>query len=150
MVKSKVLILLDGSAFRERILPHVQRFLRPEDNELILFRVGERPQEIYVSEQPIIIDIFDEQAEVTLTAQIRDEMLAVKQMLEDAGYEVRREVRLGSVAQEIVHFIEQAGIHMVAMTTYGRTGFSKLLYGSIAQQVLQNVTIPVMLLRSPE
>lgn len=151
MTQNKVLILLDGSPFRERILPHVQRFLRPEENELILFRVGKRPQDVYVTDDPLyIIDIFDEAAEATLTAQFRDEMLSVKQMLEEAGYAVRREVRLGSAATEIVRFIDRAGIDLVAMTTYGRTGFSKLLYGSIAQQVLQQVSIPILLLRASE
>lgn len=150
MAKSKVLILLDGSEFREQILPHVRRFLRPEDNELILFRVGEHPRQVYFPEGPILVDILDEQAEAALTAQIRDEMLSTKQMLEEAGYEVHREVRLGSVAQQIVRFIQRAGIDLVAMTTYGRTGFSKLLYGSIAQHVLQHVTIPILLLRAPE
>ena len=148
-MKNKVLILLDGSEFRQQILPHVQRFIRPEDNELILFRVGERPQYFYASTEPIFIDIFDEEAEATLTTQIRDEMLATKQMLEDVGYEVRREVRVGSVAKEVEHFIQLAEIDLVAMTTHGRTGFSKLLYGSIAEHIVHHVTIPVMLLRSP-
>ncbi len=97
-----------------------------------------------------MIDIFDEQAEATLTTQFRDEMLSTKQMLEEVGYEVHREVRLGSIAREIVRFIQRAGIDLVAMTTYGRTGFSKLLYGSIAEHVLQHVIIPILLLRAPE
>ncbi len=54
MAKSKVLILLDGSEFRERILPHVRRFLRPEDNALILFRVAEHPRQVYFPEGPNI------------------------------------------------------------------------------------------------
>lgn len=150
MAKSKVLILLDGSEFRERILPHVRRFLWPEDNELILFRVVEPAQQVYYSEVPVFIDIFDEEAEATLTTQIRDEMLSTKTMLEEVGYEVRREVRIGSVAREIVHMIENTGVDMVAMTTYGRKGLSKLLYGSVAQHLIQNVTIPIFLLRAAE
>ena len=148
MAKNRVLILLDGSEFRKKILPHVVRFLSPEQNELLLFRVGGRPQSIHMAEEPImILDIFDEEAEVALASQLRDEMQSTKDLLEEEGYEVRREVRVGNVAHEIVTFIEEEQIQLVAMTTYGRTGLSKLLYGSIAHHVLQNVTIPIMLLR---
>lgn len=150
MIKNKVLILLGDSPFRQQILPHVQRFLKAEENEVILFRVGERPQDVYVAQDPIFytVDIFDQQAASKLTAQIRDEMLDVKQMLESAGYTVRREVRLGNAAAEIVRFIESSGIDLVAMTTRGRKGFSKFLYGSIAEHLIQHVTIPILLLRA--
>lgn len=150
MRKNQVLILLDGSPFREQILPHVQRFLRPDENEIILFRVGERPQDVYVAQDPIFytVDIFDARAESTLTAQFRDEMLSVKQLLEEAGYSVRREVRLGSAAAEIVRFIANARIDIVAMTTRGRSGLGKLLYGSIAEHLIQHVKIPILLLRA--
>jgi len=36
------------------------------------------------------------------------------------------------------------------MTTYARSGISKLIYGSIAEHLLHHVTIPIMLLRPAE
>lgn len=151
MKQSKVLILLDGSEFRRRILPHVQRFLRPEDNELLLFRVNEQPQVMLYLEGGLYYDqSLSESDKAALTEQLREEMLETKQLLEDAGYEVHREVRFGSVATEIERFIMQGDIDLVAMTTYGRRGLSKLLYGSIAEHLLHHVTIPIMLLRASD
>lgn len=150
MSKNRVLILLDGSKFREQILPYVLRFLRPEDTHLILTRVADPPQSVYYVEGPIFVSVDDTQSEATLSNQLREELLTTKQMLEEAGYTVSREVRFGSAPFEIERFIKEANIDMVAMTTYARTGFSKLLYGSIAEHLIHHVSIPIMLLHPAE
>lgn len=147
MTQNKVLILLDGSEFRERILPYVLRFLIPEHNKLILFRVAEEPQTMLYLEGSMFNEVFTEQEREMVSEQLREEMKDTKQMLEEVGYSVHREVRFGGVALEIKRFIEQEGIDLVAMTTHGRTGFSKLLYGSIAEHLLHNLTIPILVLR---
>lgn len=146
MTKNRVLILLDGSKFRERILPYVRRFLRPEDTHLILTRVADLPQSIYYVEGPIFVSVDDEQSEATLSTQLREELLATKVLLEEAGYTVSREVRFGSAPLEIERFIKESSIDLVAMTTYARTGLSKLLYGSIAEHLIRTVKIPIMVL----
>ena len=151
-----MLILLDGSEFRERILPHIRRFIRPEENKLILLRVGEPPQTVYPVDGMFYIDLHtiaelhDDQKKDTITSQLRDELLATKEALEEVGYTVSREVRLGYVAQEALDYIHAHHIDLVAMTTRGRTGLSKALYGSIADYILRHVTIPVLLVRSPD
>ena len=156
MTKNKVLILLDGSEFRKRILPHIRRFLRPEENSLVLFRVGEPPQTIYPIDGMYFIDlqtlhdVYDDETQATIALQIREELLETKKALEEAGYTVSREVRLGNVAREALNYIHDHGIDLVAMTTRGRTGLSKALYGSIAEYILRRVTIPVLLVRSPD
>lgn len=156
MTKNKVLILLDGSEFRKKILPYIGRFLRPEENNLILFRVGEPPQTVYPVDGMFYIDLqtlddmYGDEAKATITVQMREELLATKEALEEAGYTVSSEVRLGNVAQEALDYIHTHGIDLVAMTTRGRTGLSKALYGSIAEYVLRRVTIPVLLVRAPD
>lgn len=42
------------------------------------------------------------------------------------------------------------GIDLIAMTTRGRCGLTKLLLGSVVDQVLDGATIPVLLRREPE
>ena len=148
--KNRVVILLDGSAFRRRILPHVQKFLHPEDTHLILIRVADPPQSIYYVEGPIFVSVDDVASETEISTQLRDELADTKAMLEEAGYTVSREVRFGSAAMEIERFIKEAEIDLVAMTTYARTGLSKLLYGSIAEHLMRKAKIPVMVLHPTE
>ena len=74
MPKNKVVILLDGSEFRERILPAVQRFLRPAENELILFRVSDPVHGFHYHEGPVYVDVYDEEAEASKKAELSEEL----------------------------------------------------------------------------
>ena len=104
--KNRVVILLDGSAFRKRILPPVQQFLRPEDTHLILVRVADPPQSIYYVEGPIFVSVDDVASEAEISTQLREELADTKTMLEEVGYTVSREVRVGSAPLEIERFIK--------------------------------------------
>jgi nucleotide-binding universal stress UspA family protein len=149
MPKNKVVILLDGSEFSERILPAVQRFLRPEDTELILFRVSDPVRGFHYHDGPLQVDVYDDQAEAAEKAKLSAELQHNVQLLADVGYPVTTEIRFGKTAQEVEDFIHRASVDLVAMVTHGRTGLSKMLQGSIAEHVLHHVTIPVLLLSSP-
>ncbi|MBV7339187.1 universal stress protein [Chloroflexi bacterium TSY] len=147
MTKNKVLILLDGSEFRERTLPHVRRYIPPTDNDLILFRVGDPPRTLYFPDEMLIIDLYllgHHQVQATIPAQLRDELLTTKDALEEAGYAVAGEARLGNVAQEVEHYITARDIDLVAMTVRDRIDMSKVLYGCIAEHIRRHVTIPAM------
>lgn len=148
--RNRVMILLDGSAFRKRILPHVQQFLRPEETHLILVRVADPPQSIYYVEGPIFVSVDDVTSEDEISTQLREELAETKALLEAEGYTVSREVRFGSAALELERFIKEAGIDLVAMTTYARSGISKLLYGSIAEHLMRRAKIPIMVLHPAE
>ncbi len=148
--KNRVVILLDGSAFRKRILPPVQQFLRPEETHLILVRVADPPQSIYYVEGPIFVSVDDVASEAEISTQLREELAETKAMLEEVGYTVSREVRFGSAPLEIERFIKEAQIDLVAMTTYARSGLSKLLYGSIAEHLMRKASIPIMVLHPAE
>lgn len=146
MNKNKVLILLDGTEFRKKILPTVEKFLRPEETEIVLLRVAEYAQQMVHYEYPLMaIPDIPEKSEIT--AQTREEMIETKVALEEAGYEVHREVRLGGIAREVELFINSTDVDLVAMATYGRSGLGKLIYGSVAEHLLRNISIPMLLLR---
>jgi nucleotide-binding universal stress UspA family protein len=39
---------------------------------------------------------------------------------------------------------------VIAMSTHGRSGLGRLLFGSVAEQVLRQADVPVLLLRQTE
>lgn len=93
-------------------------------------------------------DVSKSQAHEGLKKALADELHEdVLWPLRNAGYEARLEVRFGDdPAEEIVEYVAKDAIDMIAMTTHGRSGLSKLLHGSVAETVLQNVSVPVLLL----
>src|SRR4029079_3691454 len=105
MPKNKVVILLDGSEFRERILPAVQRFLRPAENELILFRVSDPVHGVHYHDGPLHVDVYDDEAEAIKKAEWSEELQQDRQLLEAIGYPVGIEVRFGKTAEVVEDFI---------------------------------------------
>jgi nucleotide-binding universal stress UspA family protein len=168
MPHNQVLIPLDGSAFSERILPVVRRYLPPTENELILFQVVEPPDGGSGGLAELVADevLHDRvvsrlsPAEVTLAmhpiyaSQIEDTVVVNQEValqpivheLTAAGYTVSTEIAFGDPAPAIEQVMRQRHIDLVAMTTHGRTGLSRALLGSVAEHVLRHVAIPILLL----
>lgn len=51
----------------------------------------------------------------------------------------------GSVAATISGFAEELDAHLIVMATHGRTGLSRAVLGSVAEQVVRHATCPVVL-----
>jgi nucleotide-binding universal stress UspA family protein len=56
-------------------------------------------------------------------------------------------VRRGQPAEEILASARAAGADLIAMTTHGRSGLGRLLFGSVAEAALRQAEIPVFLMR---
>lgn len=62
------------------------------------------------------------------------------------GYEHR--LVMGSPAGSIVHLAEKEGVDMIVMPTHGRTGLTRLLMGSVAEEVVRKATCPVLTIKA--
>jgi nucleotide-binding universal stress UspA family protein len=49
----------------------------------------------------------------------------------------------------IVNFAEENDVDLIVLGTHGRTGFGRLLMGSVAEAVLRSATCPVLTIRQP-
>jgi nucleotide-binding universal stress UspA family protein len=166
MKRQRVLIPLDGSEFSRRIVPHICRLLSPAEYTLILLHVAEPPEGLVgMPARPIALGwtapmhtqrrdqeytahpIFATQVEQSERAAIEIELLTDQQRLTAAGYSVFVMARFGNPADEIVGAVTQEAVDMVAMATHGRTGLRQLVLGSVAEQVVRRLTIPVLLAR---
>jgi len=65
------------------------------------------------------------------------------QTLEDAGFDVRTEIREGNPAEEIIAYVESQAIDLVTMGTQG-DDYSENMLGSTSQKVVTNAPIPVL------
>ena len=53
-----------------------------------------------------------------------------------------------ALAARILDTIRDEHVDLLAMTTHGRTGFSRWLYGSVAEKVLRHTTCPMLVMRT--
>jgi nucleotide-binding universal stress UspA family protein len=57
------------------------------------------------------------------------------------------EADLGVPAESIIERARGADIQLIALATHGRSGVSRLLMGSVAEQVIRHTPVPVLVVR---
>jgi universal stress protein A len=72
------------------------------------------------------------------------DLAAVLPAAEAARVEVARQVVVGSPSDEIVKVAAAEQVDLIVMATHGRTGFSHLFMGSMAERVVRTAPCPVM------
>ncbi len=63
---------------------------------------------------------------------------------------VVRELRSGSPIAHIEEYAKATGIDLIVMGTHGRSGFSHMLLGSVAENVVRRAPCPVLTVRPAE
>jgi nucleotide-binding universal stress UspA family protein len=69
---------------------------------------------------------------------------------ETGEIEVVRLVAVGTPYRKIIDTAEAEGVDLIVMATAGRTGFSHLVMGSIAERVVRTSSCPVLTIRPRE
>jgi nucleotide-binding universal stress UspA family protein len=144
----RILIPLDGSAMSEAVLPHAKKLSLALNAEIVLLHVEVIPvPEFNAYASPLAPQSEDVKQMHT------DEKAYIKHvcvMLESEGLRATYLLREGLVAETILEVAEVMQADLIAMSTHGRTGMLRLLLGSVAEQVVHNSRIPVMLIRPGE
>ena len=143
----RVLVPLDGSELAEGILPIASQVAGPLDLEVVLLRVLQ-PRTPIVDETARPVVVMDDLESRRVRA--RAYLLTMGVELNARGLRVRSEVRTGDPATEIVTAAHDVDADVIAMTTHGRSGLGRLLFGSVAEAVLRRSEIPVLLMRLTE
>lgn len=170
MNTKKVVLPLDGSPFSHDILEYVCQFIKPGEAELIVLRIAPWPRgltepshqiapinwllpanaeryDLLPDVKPAFHPVYASQEAERVRGQILDELQDQTHQLRTAGYRTRCVVEFGEPAEEIINFVHHHDVDLVAMATHGRSGLSHLVLGSVAEQVLRNVRVPVLLVR---
>ena len=72
----------------------------------------------------------------------------VKTLLDADGVKVKTESREGSRAAEVIcDYAEKNNVDLIVLATHGYTGLKKLMFGSVALEVLHSSHVPVFLVR---
>jgi nucleotide-binding universal stress UspA family protein len=66
---------------------------------------------------------------------------------EEQGVHVDQVLIVGSPVHDMAKIVEKTGADLVVIGTHGKTGFKKLLLGSVAENTIKTVDIPVLLVK---
>ncbi|MEJ2205339.1 MAG: universal stress protein [Gemmatimonadota bacterium] len=142
-----LLVPLDGSEFSERTLPLARGLAKATGASLHLAHV-------HVSHPP---DHFLSNTQFHYEGLDMEEYDA-RHKREERNYLAEWESRLardatvdsalleGQVAEEIAEYAQRIGADMVLMTTHGHTGVSRMWLGSVADALVRQTTLPLLVI----
>ncbi len=132
-----ILVPLDGSEVAKAIMPHVKAVAASHEAEVILLEV--------LPATGVVAEVAAGERE-----EAEDHLKALERELKDAGISARHTIRHGAdAAAEIVDYADVNDIDLIAMSTHGRSGVGRWVFGSVASKVLRGTTRPILLIRSP-
>lgn len=134
----KILVPLDGSPAAEQILPKL-REIANGGREVHLLRVANASQLPGVDPAELQVNVLKEAEEY---------LAALEARLREEGVRVESHVRYGHPAEEILEHVRHRNYDLIAMTTHGRSGVSRLLMGSVTESVIRGATVPVLVVRA--
>ena len=131
-----VLITLDGSPLAEKVLLPAIMAARCFGAEVTLLRVvpeisGKDIAALNDCERGLGLRLVDETNE-----NAADYLTLVADRFGEDDIPIHKAVRFGPAAEAILDFAERHQVDLVAMTTHGRTGLRRWVYGSVTHKVL--------------
>ena len=68
--------------------------------------------------------------------------------LTQAGINADTVILSGKPADSLVRYAVNNGVDLIIMATHGRSGISKIFWGSVAEKILRATAIPVLLIKT--
>jgi nucleotide-binding universal stress UspA family protein len=138
----KILIATDGSEFTKNAVDYGIDIAK---------NTGAKLFAIYVVDTAAFASIPMDAAWESMYELLKQEGdLAIKyvaQRAEAEGLEVEGNLIEGHPADEIIKYSEKNSISLIVMGTLGKSGLDRFLLGSIAEKVVRNSKIPILVVR---
>jgi nucleotide-binding universal stress UspA family protein len=145
----RIAVLLDGSPEAETALRVVEPLAMSCGLPIILLRFVESVVLGFAAD-PTNFAYADFQAFFDgATAAAQEDLDRVAGRLRQRGVSVTAEVALASPAAGIAAYTRAHPGTLVALTTHGRSGWRRLVLGSVARRIVQTVAAPVLLCPAP-
>lgn len=142
MKANNILVPLDGSNLAEAAIADALDAANRDSASLMLVRATEA--RVLPGVDPI-------NAQIEAVNEAEDYLAGVKAKLEQRGFRnVETHVWYGPAAPAIIEAARVYKVDLIVMSTHGRSGFGRLVWGSVAESVLRGTTVPILLLRPSE
>ncbi|MFZ3209059.1 MAG: universal stress protein [Geobacteraceae bacterium] len=167
---SNILVPLDGSQLSEAALPYafslaslaggritlitavdIRHVIEPAGHESSIIEEAVDAWRI-----PSGVTPYHERNTIFIDEEWERERLDVKKYLKTVserfgveGVEVQLAVEFGSPVETILSYARAHPADLIVMTTHGRTGLKRMVYGSVAEVLLRDSHLPILLVRAP-
>ena len=141
----KILVPLDGSKRAEMIRPHVRELASRYKATVIFIRVVEPTYSNGIGETFTSISASAMDAKLEESESYLDRIAS---RFRDKGIACKTLVAHGPVVEKIIEAASAEDVDLIAMTSHGRGGLTRIFYGSVAAGILNRVDRPLFIIRS--
>jgi len=159
---NNILIPLDGSELSKLSLPIGEEIAARLKIPIILFEMAlidypsANSSYMYGSEyvktndrNEQVIESNYAQANEGETSRIQADLNAIEKGLKEKGLSADHTITAGiDAAKEILQISKERGIDLIVMSTHGRSGVNRWLFGSVAEKVLRYGDVPLLLINA--
>ena len=144
----KILLPTDFSGCANYALPYAAAIARAAKAQIICVHVVEPvvPAVGYTGlADPMPIADISEQLEDSAERQLPK----LAECEECSGLNVEEVIVHGDAAAEIVRVASEQEVDLIVISSHGRTGFGRIIFGSTAESVVRHASCPVLVVKPP-
>ena len=155
----RILVPLDGSPLAEEVLPYAQELASRLSGAVYLVSVVPLARQLAatgftgagaIDGVPAMdIKAIDDAVAIQMK-EARAYLEGQAQRLQGEGLTVEWDVRQGAVADEIIECARANNIDIIAISSHGRSGVRRLVFGSVSDRVIREAGIPVLVIKQPK
>lgn len=136
--RGPILVPLDGSELSEGALPYAVAVARALGERIVLLTTWEGTESEFGSAFPSLAVEVEQKAREHFGAYLQ----GVQSRLD--GVQSEAVVRSGEASAEILRAAADTGARLIVVSTHGRSGIGRWLYGSVAGHILRHADVPVL------
>lgn len=141
----KILAPLDGSKFSECSLDHIRAVATGcSVPEVVLLMVVELFRQV-----PEWGEDLRRKLEKKAQAEAEDYLTKLASSLKKEGIATQTTVVTGWPADKILDYADQNQVDLIIMSTHGRSGVTRWVFGNVADRVLRHSKVPVLMVPPP-
>jgi len=150
---NKMMICLDGSKLAEKIIPVMTDIAKCFAGTVVLFQAIDEPTTYLSTSLPSA----NSDASDILQSKAEDEenralgyLSKIAKPLRDEGLDIECATLMGEPSKAILHYARENAVKLIAIATHGHGGLKRMFFGSVADKVLMESSVPVLVIKSQE
>jgi nucleotide-binding universal stress UspA family protein len=147
----KILVCLDGSEIAERILPVVREQAAAKESRVVLVRVVNLPGSVTLGvpgfpSVPLHTAAMPEHLKKEYDLAVAY-LKKTEESLRQQGINADSQTLMGLPGPSIINYVRENGVDLIAMVTHGHTGIRNVLLGSVAEHIVKESGLPILMIR---
>ena len=145
MSYQNILVPVDGSEVALNVVQHAVELAKAFNSKITVVQV--------MTLDPYIAAEYLSDGQSNLLIErarkfIEDNLAQAKAKFNEYGIDVETKILEGeSIHRTIMQSIDELNIDLIVISSHGRTGFKKLIMGSVAQSLITEVNVPVFVVK---